>query len=228
MKRYKQFEKFSEFYLLEYIIKPEEYINSIEDKINSSYRKAFTKDRELGRICRELTNIFTSNRIVFIPEKTIALGNEEFTFYGINKGSTLPDKKGTIGIFCNYNILDCVNNRNFFNGFKKWFLFVCKHELVHRGQALQIEDAKLRASVLKKDFDDQIQYLSDKQEIMARAWEIVELFRFQNYSDKQILNLLKKDSIEKFQVRTLKVYHEYFDMSDSVMKLLYKYMYWYL
>ena len=212
--------------LYEYVIKPEEYLNNIQQIIDNSFGSVFSKDNSLQKLCKQLTKLFRNNKIKFIPGNN-QTGIEEYVFYGINEGASLPDEYGTIGIFCNPLLTHCIDNQGFFTQFKKWFLFICKHELVHRGQALQIKDAKLRSEVLQKDTNDIIIYLSDPQEVMARAWEIIELFRFNNYGDARILKTLQKKDIEKYQIKTLKVYHDYFEDTQTI-KLLYKYMYQYI
>lgn len=100
---------------------------------------------------------------------------------------------------------------------------------IYEEQYIKSHNVKLRAEVHSKHYDDQIKYLSDKQEIMARAWEIIELFKLRNYSIEEIKNILKNGDIRlKYTVHPLRVYHDWFDKDSSVIKLLYKYMYGYL
>lgn len=221
--------KFKEntIYFIEANIYPEEYLSSISKKIDKVNLSKYSKINPV-KICKKLSELFFFNHIEFIYQPKIIAGNEDYIQYGINSGATLPNRKARIGIFINPRIVNIAGSRDFEIEFKKWLLLIIKHELIHRGQNLRIKDLKLRSMVMQKDYKTHIDYLSDKHEIMARAWEIVELFKLIGYGTERIKSMLKSNDIEKMQNYTLRVYHDWFNMDSDVLKLLYKYMYGYL
>lgn len=210
----------------EAVIYPETYLKNIQKKINSLELYKYN-NLTLRKVCNLLNLKFYFNNIKFMPDLHVMNGMEKYIDYGINRGATLPDKNATIGIFLNKNILN-IKNKDFYNSFLEWILFILKHELVHRGQNLAIKDKQLRSEVMIKNYKDKIDYLSDPQEIMARAWEIVELFKLLDYTNEEILILIKTDNKEKYRNDTLKVYKDLFKKDNMVLKRLYKYMYEYL
>ena len=124
-------------------------------------------------------------------------------------------------------IIKIQQNELFANEFRKWFLFVLKHELIHRGQNLAVKDTKLLARVMVKEFGNEKEYLSDKQEIMARAWETIELFKFQGFTKKRIAHILVNE-IYNSENGVLQAYIKTFDKNSNVYKLFFKYLYLYL
>jgi hypothetical protein len=227
MKRYKR--KFEELYdnllsLPEAVILPKEYLSNLEKKIRALHMFKF-KNINQKSFCMKLNFLFLTNRIQFIPQSFVENDfNEEGVMYGINKAGTLSNKKATIGVFINPLIIKISNNKDFQDQFIKWLILNLKHELIHRGQNLRIKDLKIRSEVMSQNTKDQKEYLSRKSEIMARAWEIIELFRLKNYSLEEISQLLKTVNKEKLQNHTLNVYHSMFTMEDWQLRLLYKYM----
>lgn len=214
--------------LFEYIVKPEDYLKDIEEKIISLLPKLI-KENDLNKICNILIKKFRKNKIIFIASKNINPDKDAYISYGINESKTAPDKYGTIAIELNPLFIQALQLIRARDKLLEHFLVVLKHELIHRGQVLKIKDNKFRLEVYGKNTPkDQREYLGGKQEIMARAWEITEYMQLTGISKKEILQILKTQNGGKLFIDTLKVYHEYFTMQDSELKLLYKYMYWYL
>jgi len=144
-------------------------------------------------------------------------------------GATKPDEYASIRIYCNPLILQIQQNEIFLNSFKKELLFVLKHELVHRGQNFQIKDLDVRFKVMSSPHESLMKDLSDKKEIMARAWEIIELFKLKNdFTKKEIINRIIKHDDYRGINNTLDFYFRAFGKNSPEIKLLYKYMYLYL
>lgn len=220
--------------LLENIVEPEDYLLDILDTMDRMKKDLITKEYTLEKACSILNHVFKKSKIKFMPQKRIAYGNEYYINFGINKGATIPDKYATIGIFLNNNFLKMYGDEKFYKKFLLGFTEVLKHELIHRGQDLKVKDIKLRDKVMSQSDDWKIEkYLSNKQEVMAFAWQIVERFRIEGYSNIEIKNLLKSDSKPKLSSSNILANYHYLFKKDikknkDVLKLLYKYMYMYL
>lgn len=229
MKRYVRYFGIDEqFQITEAIVNPSLYLTQINKDLNDLAYFKF-KNSSLKNITMKLNLIFRKSKITFIPQSFIVDDpHEPGIKFGINGAATLSNKNNSIGIYTNENIVKSLQNKDYYTFFVKWLLFNLKHELVHRGQHLKVKDAKLANQVFQKSPKDQIEYLSDKQEIMARAWEIVELFKLFNYTSDNIRQMIQSKKLEKNQNFTLRTYHELFTMDAWQMKLLYKYMYLYL
>jgi hypothetical protein len=229
MKRYKlKFENYKRLSLLEAVVNPNNYLADIEKKLDKFINKIQGKDYKASKICFKLGWDLASNRIRCEYENKIIPNIDPSPEYGINNGACLPDKKTTIRLGLNSNILNIQKDIKFANGFKTWFLYVLKHELIHRGQFLAIKNYKIRAQVMVKDNSSIKKQLEDKQEIMARAWEIVEYFKLiNNFSKDKIKEVMKNYS--KYNMNeVISMYIHLFGQDSKELKLLYKYMYEYL
>ena len=105
------------------------------------------------------------------------------------------------------------------------------HEIIHRFQALKIEYEELRKKIFKKSKTEAKKYLSNKHEVMAYAWQIINSFKIYGLDYKEIRHILSLgDSSTKFILggQIFSDYHDLFSMKDDTLKLLYKYMYLYL
>jgi hypothetical protein len=235
--KYKKFFKIKSILLDEAVIFTDAYLEEIFDKINN-IKKQFLYKKSLSSICYRLNLLFLFDKIKFIEEKNIVQGKDEYIKFGINSGACIADKYGSIRIFLNSNILNSYNNEEFYKLFIKHLTTILKHELVHRGQALKIEDLEKRSKVLTKDYGELTtknnikKYLADKQEIMSNAWFIIQTFKFYNYDNNKILKTLNVDhnydDKKIIMSNLLRIYHEYFRMNENPIKLLYKYMFMYL
>lgn len=154
-----------------------------------------------------------------------------------------------------YINIKCNNNfrKNFLNQneklFNTFYELIC-HELVHRGQLLlkRYKDSvimmnkRLRDDLKIKSNDDLSEeektlllykrYLSDVNEIMAYANQIVEELRFKGLSDKNIIQLIKGFKIPSEYSSGAKMYNDYFSITDKndykILKKLYSYIYGYV
>lgn len=91
------------------------------------------------------------------------------------------------------------------------------HEQVHLQQLKKIKSDKNKyelenvLSKITKNPENQYEYLSSKQEMMAFAVEAVEEFRNLNYSDKEILQKIKKPFDDTSESDIMFMYTNYFD-----------------
>lgn len=137
-------------------------------------------------------------------------------------------------------------NKELFNTF---YDLIC-HELVHRGQLLLrrykdsiIQMNKRSREELKIKTNDGLseeektvllykRYLSDINEIMAYANQIVEELRFKGLSDKEIIQLIKGFKIPGDYSSGAKMYNDYFSVTNKddykVLKKLFTYIYGYV
>jgi len=217
------------FDLSEGTINPDKYLYDIEEKIDNVLKRMKNKNYKLTALCMILSSAVSKYKIDFKGESNIVSGQEDFIKFGINKGATKPDEFASIRIYCNPFLLKIQQNEIFLNSFKKELLVVLKHELIHRGQDLQVKDLKLRFEVMSSSHESLIKDLADKKEIMARAWEIIELFKLKNdFTKEEIrIRIIKHDDYRGLN-NTLDFYFKAFGKNSSVIKLLYKYMYLYL
>ncbi len=101
MKRYKPLYPRYSFTLLEAIIKPDLYLEDIEEKLNKFLVTIENKKYDLKKLCSKLEKHFSNNKIYFFPEYAIKNGGELYIRYGINDGKTKSDRYSSVGIFCN-------------------------------------------------------------------------------------------------------------------------------
>lgn len=230
MERYKPYfvEVNNRIALQEAIINPNNYLKDIDRKLDKLLNKIINKKYDAKKICRIFSIGLSRYKIEVIYQDFIERGIDINIRFGINSGACLPDRYSSIGIFCNDNIINIQNDINFKNQFKDWFLLVLKHELIHRGQNLAVKDIDVLVKVKSNEKEKFKQELSNPIEIMARAWESVEIFKLVNHlENNDIINILKNYS--KYALNnTLNTYVELFEKDSKELKLLFKYMYLYL
>lgn len=142
-------------------------------------------------------------------------------------------KNQDILIYCSsrfQELLESTGNNNIFEEFLTNVFRILGHELIHREQILRIKRQDLIDSIHKKSSEDKRKYYSNKYEIMAYAWQIVNSMRMSNLSDSSIKKILSLNSKTKFDLGgdILQIYHNLFKDSSSIIKRLYKQMYEYL
>ena len=81
---------------------------------------------------------------------------------------------------------------------------------------------------LQKRITNEKEYMSDKHEIMAYAFNTVEYFRMIGLTDLDLISRLKKKDIMLNSCFFYQKYNEVFNMEDKELKLYFKYMYMYL
>jgi hypothetical protein len=202
----------------------ESYLMSLKNNIKKLNFDTLTK------LCKWLTKNLKKYSIRFVPNENNdnKYFNKEFQA-GITQSGCLSNKKGTVKIYCNNNLLKIQNDDKFFNYFVKNVIRIIGHELIHRNQIFEIENQELRNYIF--DFPKEtVKYLSNKQEMMSRAWQIIEEFRYNGLTDKQIANILRsnKDTRLVAYSTTFMYYLEFFNIKDPIFKKLWKYAYSYL
>ena len=119
-----------------------------------------------------------------------------------------------------------ISQSNFFHQIEKSL----EHELIHKKQ--QERDKRERPKAKYKWYDDRTpkfwkQYLSDKNEVMAFARSIVELYKADGLSKDEINDALKSLNMEKYPNRILERYLSVFDKTDPTIKRILSYVYQY-
>jgi hypothetical protein len=210
MERYK-----SHFY--ETVIDPDEYITNNIQPLIKRFSNIIYSSKNMWGICKKLNFLFSKFNIEFISEKTTSPT-------GILNASTINNKKKTIIIRLSGDLLWIRNTKDI-----RFFFLELKsklsHELIHRAQFIKIQNLKLKN--IELDQSD-INYMKDKHEIMAYAFNTIEYFRVIGIKDEQ----LKKYLIEKHPLLNscfyYKQYINNFSINDNTLKLYYKYLYMYL
>jgi len=221
--------------LKEGVIYPDNYIKDIEKKINTErFNNLIITSDNLNKLCKRLSVIFWFNNIKFIPENT-PKGIDKMVIYGLNGGGTLSDKNNTIFIKLNNNSLMREKNIVHYKMFCKMLVNLIKHELIHRGQKLFIKNKELKQKIYDTSvFDSDKKYYSNKYEIMAHAFTIIEdLKLLGNLETERIRDTIKRNDIGSlmFLGGISYAFHQYttlFDMNSKEIKLLYKYIFMYL
>lgn len=172
-------------------------------------------------------------KVVFtaVPEKGKP---NQFSFTGgYNEGSD------NITIITNLNLFSYFSYTQFVQEFTSFVL----HEIIHRYQFNRIQYEEVRKKLANEkskrsrdvlshpgNVEKLKKYLSDKYEVMSYAWQIVDAFRIKGMEDTKIKSILKQNGFIKYEYggQPLEDYHTVFDISDPVLKRLYKYMHEYL
>jgi hypothetical protein len=234
-KRYKKFFNSNKhvdyFSLKEGVVYPL-YLENIKNQFQQLYPSIQKlKFSSINALCFWLSRNFKSYYIKFRATDEILNSNTIYDLFGIVSASTLTNKKNRIQIKCNVNLLKIQSiNLSQFNKFVEIISEVIGHELVHRYQMVQVEGRKLRNFIFGCTPKETILYLSSKQEIMARAWQIIEEFRFSGLKDKNILSIMQSNKNTRMVAYspTLMDYLQFFNTKDNVFKILYKYIYMYI
>ena len=210
----------------ENILNPESYLGVIENKFNILKTQILKGDHSSQWLCDFFTQKFKSDKIVFVNNLQSSIEST-----GVYKGAYEPNKN-LIYLYCDFNIEDIQYNEDDYDFFKIDCIEFCGHELVHRLQFVKDKIKNISTHKAKNGRDELIKYLSDSKEIMAHAWQIVQIYKF--YMGK---NLDKDFLLKKIAERNVKyigsnkilwLYLKYFDKNSKVFKLLYKYIYLYL
>lgn len=199
-------------YLREGIIKPNEYkaIKDIVDILHNNYAKF-----EL----QKFNKLFAPFKIQF--ETSLFDPTKRRLSNSIKSGS-MDVKNYIIYIELFEESLNFINRS--YGTFMNDFLVVLKHEIIHRLQFLNIKQEKERLKIAHKQSKSDKAYLSSKHEIMAWAWNIIEILRML-YTNEEIANQLRSGNIDSV------MYNDYltlFDKNSKQIRMLNKYMYKYL
>lgn len=216
--------------LNEAVIIHNEYLKKIKKKIlGNTFKKIVLKSEYLQEISRMLTSFFSWNHIDFDFENKIVNSKDRIVPFGFNDAGVISDKYNTIYIVLNPNILKI--KEEMYTDFVKIFIYLLKHELIHRAQKLHLKSTEEKQKVYdtRRDASDTV-YFSNKYEIMARAFTIVEECRlFGNMTDEEIIDLSKlSKKYTDYQLVNISYslwkYRGMFNKNSDTMKLLYKYI----
>lgn len=198
------------------------YIYEIKDKIMKN------KFESLSAFCFIMNNYFSKYAVRFVPGSQRKSAPLEYAA-GILGSGCLTNRKGTIKIYVHEDFLRLQYDEKFFKFFVRNVLRVIGHELIHRQEGLRIQNQKIRDYALDHSKLETKEYLANKQEMMARAWQIIEELRYKGYVD----NAIRADINSKVVLAkstSLSEYYDYFDYKTDkeIFKRLYKYIYMYL
>lgn len=220
MKRYKRIFENMHYFMNEAVIHTEKYLFQLEAKLLKVNKEVF-KLKTSKEVCKYLTNYLSPYNIVF----TIVEENKT-SKYGIIRGRTLYNLN--IIIFCTNNVIDYFKSIDAYNLFKETALLALSHELVHRGQYLQVKKHAHIGNEIKINDKNDLKYYRRKDELMAFANMIIEELRFNEYNDEDIIQGIKYDIFESEDSEFLNFYKVNFFNERQILNQLYKYMYEYL
>ena len=212
--------------LEEAVIRPTLYLSEFEKIIYSLNNKYKNFDFKYPEKVIELLNKEFNKYLVFFNYTGEFCSNSEIDKYGNEaffKSAYNPE--GSLNIFLEcYVSIDNIFKDDLIYKFLGEFKQLIGHELIHRQQ--QINRNFKRSS---KNIISDVDYYSDKMEIMSYAWQYIETLRFYGYTNNDILKYIKNKnpeySLEDFDIRN----HYYTIFGDSnEFKLFNKYCYDYL
>ena len=215
----------------EAIVQPEEYFKSIEKDCKNFFR--FNKNKNnIKKICDNLSVMLRKHKIKFIPNIKVSTKRDPYIPFGINSANVMFDKYITIVIHCNENIIKSFNDEEYFTRFIAHLYVAIKHELIHRQQFLRIQSEELSSKIGNtKKFDNDLEYMSDKQEIMSFAWQAIEYFKLAGVKKQNILSILREPKeYFRFDNSVFSAYWWAYErklISKETIQLFYKYAYLY-
>lgn len=217
--------------LIENVVHPEKYVKLLQDVLIKLQKRFVGKKETAHFICWLLSKRFKKYGITFILIGEVRKGDKYKL--GLTKSGYNGGDKNDIDIYCNENITKIQVDKKFYDLFSKHLLELFGHELIHRIQALNVEDIKLRGMIYQQP-DPNINvkaYLANKYEIMSRAWQIVEECRFYGYDDNKIIDTIQRKKYAPIST-SLMAYRGLFETNNKedavTLKLLYKYIYLYV
>jgi hypothetical protein len=201
----------------EAVYSPDNYINKNIVPLIKQLADIIYDSKNHKEIEKKLNKLFASFYITFTFTK-------EISAFGIVGASTTNDRTQSITIYLSTNLIALRNT----TAMKQFFLELkskISHELIHRLQFIKANKDKLN---LQKRITNEKEYMSDKHEIMAYAFNTVEYFRMIGLTDLDLISRLKKKDIMLNSCFFYQKYNEVFNMEDKELKLYFKYMYMYL
>lgn len=222
MKRYNQ--------LSEAVQRPENYLQLIYETLEKNKNKIINSNLDsVIDFCNKFNFILKKFKIKLNQD----LSNKKSRYLGLTEDAEmLFDRKNTIIVYCNNDILSIKDKKNYYI-FITGFLDIVGHEIVHRLQINRIKEKEILNILSTKEIENQKEFLSNKQEMMAYAWQIIQEFRALNYNDNEILKVIKADWKYTMSALLPRIYFIYlnvfqFNKENKVLKRLHKYMYEYL
>ena len=216
--------------LFEAVIRSDRYVLIVIDELRQFLKENAGKSFKYAfQVCVLLSKFFHKYNFEFIEK------NERSSDFhsGIDEAKTLPSNF-KITFYCNMALNNLFVDEELQKNFLISFDELLGHELIHRGQFLNKQDEIIRVDIFKlkqvkgNQHNKDMYYYSLKGEIMAYAWMAVEELRFNGYSTKRILEIIKTNEPLKKESPVLKIYRELFTIDDAQLKRLYKYMYEYI
>ena len=205
-------------YLYEAVLENLIELENLEVLLYKNARYIIENNYDFNDITQKLDDIFVNHKLRFMYQSRASI--EKYIIdASYNRESDL------IIIYYTTKIekLTLDNYKEFVKDFKS----LIGHELVHREQSIRV---KYDDHWKKMKNKDDSQYLSDRREVMAYAWQFVNTFRMNGITDKNIKKILQTNSNIKLDIGGImfKKYHNIFPKNGTILKLLYKYMYLYL
>lgn len=193
-------------------------LGNLADLLYDNQNLLIHENNSIDIIIDLLNNIFQNHKVKFLYNYRLPIDN----FTSLN---TFNKKTFEIIVHISDKIAELDGNN--FQNFVDDIIHLVGHELIHRKQFLKMNYTNQTNSYT---FNNKKKYLSNKQEIMAYAWQIINSFRLHGALDTDIKKILKTNSNIKFQLgeKPLQDYHDCFTFNDNELKRLYKYMYEYL
>lgn len=152
--------------------------------------------------------------------------NDKSGIYEMRSGDTTYEIRVCCDQYFKHNV--SINSPYLIDTFKDLII----HELTHRGHSLLKKVNKLNITKENKSEIEFKNYLSQKHEIMAHANEAIEELRFEGFTNKDIIIMLKSYNFGRSGSTAIKHYMTTFNKKDpkdiKIIKQLYKYMYEYL
>jgi hypothetical protein len=202
--------------LIEGVIRPTVYLSNIKQHFIDMYDDT----RNVFSLLNKAGNKY---KIAFFLKQNPEYGDRIFI-----EGFFDTDSEN-IEIYCNLVVMrEFVLNRESYVSliYSTGFSQIIGHEIIHRLQKAKRNMDKFRYGEI--NVDDINQYLSDPDEIMSFAWQIVEWYRIENLSDESTRKLIQNASGEERAKTPLYWYYKTFKNSRQVLNELYKYIYMYL
>jgi len=231
--------KFKEYLLNESIIHTD---TKFIDELNLVKNKVLEKNLGTYEICEIFNDKLRKYGLVFRQEGFSVSDNSEYAKSWIRGAGT--NERGIVTIFVEDEFYKVFDYEGEWNNFIKVLKRIVSHELVHKGQISRIKAKNKEQSgeILRKLGDDERltitsgearKYLSRKMELMSFAKEAIEEFRDIGYTDKQILNRIRKPLDKniypsKEESHIFYRYTDYFDINEKPFKDFLKYCYHYL
>jgi hypothetical protein len=216
-------------FLLENVLKPENYVKILKEHFLKHKKGILRKNRTPERLCIYLSLLFKKYKIEFQLDFAIKSLENDY-LYGVSKGEYHIGKKNKndIVIVCNSNIQSIQTDERFLNTFLDIVLKIIGHEIIHRLQGLNVKDEELRKKIYSNNTKDIRIYLSNKYEVMSRAWQIIEELRFQGVNDSRIKEIIKNSKNYGMSASLYEYRRIFSDNQQEVLNLLYKYVFLYL
>lgn len=210
--------------LHEKVIDVQHDLQYVKDQLKIIKPQLVNRDVDFPRVIEILDDSFRPFGIRFVRSPNFSdepePGNDQQTV-GLD-GAAFDPSSHVINVFVMRGIDQVLNDNYTFSAFAEIFLVLIGHELIHRHQA-----ERSRVQLKDNDPSKMVEYLSQKEEIMAYAHQAAHelVVAFGNEAAPKLLGDLKKVSAWS---SALGLYMNHFDEGDAVRKRFLKYVVEYL